>query len=637
MRRISAFCLLLSAFAFVTAAFARVDHVDVASRTDYLGGRSFGLAGAYERIQGRVFFALDPANAHDQIIVDLDKPPRNAGGEVEFSADIDILRPKDPARGNGTLFINVPNRGGRFFIREQNVDEYYLRQGYMLAEVGWQFDVRPDPKLLRLYAPVARGVAGRVRADFIVAEKTLDHPLGHVITGNIGGTGYPVADVKATDAVLTERDAPLAQRKTFPRSRWRFTDDHTIHLDGGFVPGHIYEVIYTAKDPAVVGCGLAAVRDVAAWAKHDAQSLVHAQRAYAMGISQTGRFLRHLVWQGFNADEQGRQVFDALLVYVAGAGRGSFNHRFAQPSRDAQPLSPLFYPTDVFPFTDNPETDPRTGVTAGLLDRARAEHVVPKIFYVNTAYEYWSRGASLIHTTPDGKLDAEVPPEVRIYFVAGVAHIGGPFPPAHNAERSLLGQQLDNPLRIEQLRHAFATSLDTWAHDGIAPPANRYPQLGLGTLVPVNALAVKAVRGADFPKFNYEVYRLDPGAEWTHGIVTEPPRIDGVFPTLVPQVSSDGLDIAGIHLPELDVPLATYTGWNLRDPKIGFPQSRASFVGSYIPWSQSELVKRYRDRDEYLGRFTRAALDCLRDRFLVVDDLPAIIQRGGEEWDQATK
>ena len=637
MRRISAFCILLSAFAVVTAAFARVDHVDVASRTDYLGGKSFGLAGAYERIQGRAFFALDPANAHDRIIVDLDKAPRNARGEVEFSADIDILRPKDPAHGNGTLFINVPNRGGRFFIREQNVDEYYLRQGYTLAEVGWQFDVRPDPKLLRLYAPVARGVTGRIRADFIVVDKTLDHPLGHVITGNIGGTGYPVADVNATDAVLTERDAPLARWKTIPRSGWRFTDDHTIHVDGGFVPGRIYEVIYTAKDPAVVGCGLAAVRDVAAWAKHDAQSLVHAQRAYAMGISQTGRFLRHLVWQGFNADEEGQQVFDALLVYVAGAGRGSFNHRFAQPSRDAQPLSPLFYPTDVFPFTDNPETDPRTGVTAGLLDRARAEHVVPKIFYVNTAYEYWSRGASLIHTTPDGKLDAEVPPEVRIYFVAGVAHIGGPFPPAHNAEQSLLGQQLDNPLRIEQLRHAFAASLDAWAHDGIAPPASSYPHLGLGTLVPVSALAVKSVRGADFPQFNYEVYRIDPGAEWTRGIVTEPPRIDGVFASLVPQVNSDGLDIAGIHLPEIDVPLATYTGWNLRDPRIGFPESRASFVGSYIPWPKSELVERYHGRDEYLGRFTRAALDRVHDRFLVVDDLPAIIQRGGEEWDQATK
>src|SRR3954447_17299191 len=301
-------------FAFVlfflaTTAFARIDHVDVTSRADYLGGKTFGFVGAYERIQGRAYFALDPANAHDRVIVDLDKAPRNAKGEVEFSADIDILVPKNG--GNGTLFINVPNRGGRFFIREQNngqsnaqsIDEYYLRQGYTLAEVGWQFDIRPDPKLLRLYAPVVRGITGRVRADFIVAEKTLEHPLGHVITGNIGGTGYPVADIRAKDAVLTERDAPLAQRKTIAAKRWRFTDVPTIHVDDGFFPGHIYEVIYTAKDPAVVGCGLAAVRDFAAYAKHDGNAFVHAERAYAMGISQTGRFLRHLVWQGFNADE----------------------------------------------------------------------------------------------------------------------------------------------------------------------------------------------------------------------------------------------------------------------------------------------------------------------------------------------
>jgi len=628
-------CFAFAALFLATTAFARVDHIDVASRTDYLGRKPFGLAGAYERIQGRAYVALDPANAHDRVIVDLDKAPRNAKGEVEFSADVDILVPKKG--GNGTLFINVPNRGGRFFIREQNVDEYYLRQGYTLAEVGWQFDIRPDPKLLRLYAPVVRGITGRVRADFIVAEKTLDHPLGHVISGNIGGTGYPVADIRAKDAVLTERDAPLAQRKTIGAKRWRFTDDHTIHFDDGFVPGRIYEVIYTAKDPAVVGCGLAAVRDFAAYAKHDPQAIVHAERAYAMGISQTGRFLRHMVWQGFNADEEGRQVFDALLVYVAGAGRGSFNHRFAQPSRDAQPLSPLFYPTDVFPFTDNPETDPRTGVTAGLLDSARAEHVVPKIFYVNTSYEYWSRGASLIHTSPDGKRDAAIPPEVRIYFIAGVAHIGGAFPPAKNAERTIRGQQLDNPLRIEQLRHGLTAALDAWTREGVDPPDSRYPRVVVHHLVPVSELAVKFVHCVELPRFNYEVYRTDFGPEWARGIVTEPPRVDGVYPTLVPQVNADGLEITGVHLPEIDVPLATYTGWNLRDPQNGFPDSRASFVGSYIPWTRAEIYKRYNSGEEWFGRFTLAAMNRIRERFLVIDDLPAILKRAGEEWDAANK
>jgi hypothetical protein len=632
MRYLSLLLLLFSA-----TAFARVDRVEVTTRSDYLEGRVFGLAGPYERLEGRVHYVLDPANPHDAAIVDLDKAPRNARGLVELVADFDLIHPKDPARGNGVLFVNVPNRGGRFFIREQSPDEYYLRQGYTLAEVGWQFDIRPDPTLLHLDAPVVRGLTGRVRADFVVAAKTFDQSVAHVIAGTIGGTGYAVADRGAADAALTQREAPLAPRTTISRKRWRFSDERTIHFDDGFVPGRIYEVIYTAKDPAVVGCGLAAVRDFASYVKHDPEAIVHARYAYAMGISQTGRFLRHLVWQGFNADEKGRQVFDALLIYVAGAGRGSFNHRFAQPSRDAQPLSPLFYPTDVFPFTDNPETDPRTGVTAGLLDRARAEGVVPKIFYVNTAYEYWSRSGSLIHTTPDGKSDFELPPEVRIYFVAGVAHIGGPFPPALSAERSLLGQQLDNPLRIEQLRHGFAAALDSWTRAAVAPPESRYPHLSDSTLVPVSGLAVKKIHGAEVPAFNYEVYRTDPGAEWSHGIVVEPPRVDGVYPSLVPQVTADGLDIAGVHLPEIDVPLATYTGWNRRDPAIGFPESRASFVGSYIAWTPADLAARYHNRHEYLGRFTQAALDRYNERFLILDDLPAIIKHGGEEWDYATR
>src|SRR5471032_2169672 len=242
MRRL---CLLL--FLFSSTVFARVDRVEITSRADYLGARPFGLAGSYERIQGHIHYALDPANPHDAAIVDLDKAPRNGRGEVEFTADLDLIRPKDPARGNGVLFINVPNRGGRFFIREQTTDDYYLRQGYMLAEVGWQFDVRPDPKLLRLEAPVVHGLTGRVRVDFVVSEKTFEHPVGHVIVGTIGGTGYPVADVHATDAVLTERDAPLAQRRAISRKHWRFSNEETLHFDDGFVPGRIYEVIYTAK------------------------------------------------------------------------------------------------------------------------------------------------------------------------------------------------------------------------------------------------------------------------------------------------------------------------------------------------------------------------------------------------------
>jgi hypothetical protein len=580
-------------FLVAASASARVVRIDVTSRADYWNG-------SYERIQGRVTYSLDPKNPHNAAIVDLAE-------EVVFSGDVDIVRPKNG--GNGVLFVNVPNRGGRFFIRDANPDEWYLRQGFTLAEVGWQFDVRPDPRLLRLDAPLAKGIRGRVRSDFIVSAKTFDHSVAHIIQNNVGGTGYPVADPKG--AVLTERDAPMATRRNIPRSKWRFTDDRTVHFDDGFVPGKIYEVIYTAVDPAIAGVSLAAVRDFASYCKNDPAAIAPAKLAYAMGISQTGRFLRHLVWQGFNADEAGRKAYDALLIYVAGAGRGNFNHRFAQPSRDAQPLVPAMYPVDVPPFTDD-----------GLLERARAGNGVPKIFYVNTAYEYWSRGASLIHTTSDGARDVEPPAEVRAYLVAGLGHVAGAFPPARD---SAVAQLPSNPNNIVYLRHGFAAALDAWARNGVAPPPNRLPKIADGTLVPVEKLAA----GIAAPKFAYNVYKIT--------LDIEPPPVHGTYTNLVPQIGTDGNELAGVRIPELQVPVATYTGWNLRAPEAGFPEYRASFVGSFIAWPKDEVLARYRTRDEYFGRFTDAALALVRDRFFVADDLPAILERGAKMWEAVVK
>jgi hypothetical protein len=586
MRRLLVFLLLAA------PAYARVVRVEVTSRTDYWNG-------TYERIRARVTYALDPANPHNKDIADLTQP-------VEFSGDVDIARPRNG--GNGVLNVYVSNRGGRFFVNDRP-DEWYLRQGFTLADIAWQFDVRPDPRLLHFEAPVAKGIRGRVRSDFIVSAKTFDQPVGHLIQGQNGGTGYPVAETK--DAVLTERDAPMAPRRTVPQKKWRFTDPMTIHFDDGFVPGRIYEVIYAAADPAIVGAGLAAVRDFAAYCKHDPNAIAPAKLAYAMGISQTGRFLRHMVWQGFNADEEGRKAYDAMLIYVAGAGRGNFNHRFAQPSRDAQPLTPAMYPVDVPPFTDD-----------GLLKRARAENVVPNIFYVNTAYEYWSRGASLIHTTPDSARDVDPAPTSRAYLVAGLGHVAGAFPPAKQEG----AQQPVNPNNIIYLRHGFTAALDAWTRFGTPPPPSQVPKIADGTLVPVeklNALRIAA------PKFAYNVYKIDLG--------TEPPPVHGTYVNLVPQVGPDGNELAGVRIPELQVPVATYTGWNLRTADAGFPDYRASFVGSFIAWPKDEVLARYHARDEYFGRFTDAALALVRDRFFVADDLRAILERGEKLWEVTTK
>ena len=381
-------------FLFAAAgADAHVTRVEIISRTDVLDGRAFGLAGAYEKIVGRVYFAVNPENLHNKLIVDLDKAPRNAQGEVEFSADLYLLKPKDMNKGNGSVLFEVSNRGGKGILHLVNGfspstpegeygDGFLMRQGYTVAWVGWEFDVPDEGDRLKLYAPVAHDAGGKeirglVRSDFTPAQKVEDMPLGHFLLGPTGGKSYPVDDPASAKNVLTVRDAPDGQRQTIPRSQWSFAhtvdgklaaDPHFIHLDGGFQAGKIYEVVYEAKDPAVAGVGFAAVRDFLSYLKYDPQSTAPVKRVYAVGISQSGRFLRHFLYQDFNADEQGRQVMDGVIAHVAGAGRGSFNHRFAQPSRDAQPLSSIFFPTDLFPFTDLPETDPDTGETAGLLD-----------------------------------------------------------------------------------------------------------------------------------------------------------------------------------------------------------------------------------------------------------------------------
>jgi hypothetical protein len=632
--------LALLCFLLAPALHAAVARVEVTSREDLFDGKRFGDAGSYEKVVARVHFAVDPKNPHNRDIVDLDHAPRDAAGAVEFTADVVVLRPKDRARANGSLLLDVPNRGGSLNWRGQianqgEIDAWYLEQGYMLASVGWQFDVRQGVGLLGLTAPVAQGITGRVRADFIVAQPTYVHTVSHLIQETIGGAGYPVADLTAPDAVLTERDGILAQRRTVPRDRWRFADPRTITSDTGFVPGRIYEIIYTAKDPAVVGTGLAAIRDFADWCKRDPSSLAPAARVYGFGISQTGRFLRHLVYQGFNASESGAKVFDGLLVYVAGAGRGSFNHRFAQPSRDTQTFSPLFYPNDLFPFTDLPETDPVTGKREGLLDRARAEGVVPKIFYVNTAYEYWSRGASLIHTTPDGSSDLPLPEDVRLYFIAGVPHVPGPFPPG---QRPLgdVGQQLDNPSSYGVFRRAFLQAMDAWVRGEEKPPESRYPRLADHTLVKVTDLSLKSLHGVAFPHGAYTPYQMDLGPDWRRGIVREPPRVLGAYPTLVPQVRDDGNEMAGVHRPELDAALATYTGWNARAAQTGFAGARPSFIGSYIPWPRDEVLSRYRSADEYVGAFGVAAVTLVRQRFLLSADLPALLEAAGKQWHYAT-
>jgi hypothetical protein len=368
----------------------------------------------------------------------------------------------------------------------------------------------------------------------MLAHVSDEIPLGHLILGSIGGNEYSVADPGDPRNVLTVRDSREARRTVIPRSEWQFAqtvngklvpDDRHIHLNGGFQPGKIYEYVYVAADPVIAGLGFAAARDFASYVKHGTDTVVHATRVYGEGISQNGRFLRDLLYQGFNADEEGRIALDGVLAHVAGAGRGSFNYRFAQPSRDAQPTSSVSFPTDVFPFTDLPETDELTGESGGLLDRAVADKVVPKIFFSNTSYEYWGRAAALIHVDADGRQDAPLSSNVRIYHFTGLQHFAGPFPP-RKGEGDLLGQAPESALPIKFFWRAMIANMDAWVRSDTAPPRSSYPRLDDGTLVPLRDYSFPPIPGVNGPQDANEAARLDFGAGWRNGILDlQPPKV----------------------------------------------------------------------------------------------------------------
>src|SRR5581483_7482248 len=616
------------------AARARVVRVEIASREDVLQGRRFGPTGAYERIVGRVHFSLAGANPHNRNIVDLDKAVNLKDGEVSFSADFVAIRPKNPKKGNGSLLLEVPNRGrsrilalvngGDWNVALDPGDGWFLRNGFSFVSLGWQWDAAGDDAL-RLYAPFAqengKHITGLLRGDLMPSKPMQEIPLGHLMVGNIGGTEYPAAAPSDRRNILTVRDSREAKRISIPRSQWRFAhlvngklepSDRYIYLNGGFQPGKIYEYVYVVKDPVVAGLGFAAVRDFASYSKHASDAVVPVARVYGEGISQNGRFLRDYLYQGFNADEEGRMALDGALAHVAGAGRGSFNYRFAQPSRDAQPTSSIFFPTDIFPFTDLPETDPVTGEKAGLLDRAIAEKVVPKIFFSNTSYEYWGRVASLIHTTADGRFDAMISPHVRIYHFTGLQHFSGPFPPV-TGTGDLLGQAPQSPLRVRYFWRAMIANMDAWVRSDQPPPPSSYPKISDRTLVSLENYTFPSLPGIAKPQEANRAYRLDYGRNWRAGILSvQPPKVGASFPVLLPQVDVDGNELAGVRLPEITVPLATYTPWNLRDPSIGAPAQRVSFEGSYLPFPKTpeerrqrrdprkSIAERYAGRSDYL-------------------------------------
>lgn len=605
--------IAICAIACTGASFAAVTNIELIERTDY-------PAGAYEHVAAKVHFAVDPKLPQNRSIADIDLAPRNAAGLVEFSADLDMLKPRDPAKANGTALVEISNRGGKSLLGVFELgDHFLLDHGYTLVWIGWEFDVPPGKDLLHLYAPVAtnngKTITGLVRSEWEGDKRVTTIPLG-----DRSQIGYAVADADDPENRMLVRDTVNGERRVVPHSKWTFSDARHVSMPDGFDPGKIYEVVYQAKDPVVAGLGSSAIRDMVSYLKRDQDS--HIQRAIGFGISQSGRFLRNFLYDGFNQDEKGAQVFDGVWAHVGGAGRGSFNARFAQPSRDGHPFLNVFYPVDVPPFTDND----------GLLARAMEAPVVPKIFYSNGAYEYWGRAASLIHTSSDGQQDAALAKDTRVYFFAGAQHGAGSIPP-----RAVEAQNPSSAIDYRVSLRALLEAMQAWIKDGKAPPASEYPRIAKDQLVALGAYAFPKIPGVAIPSIKREAYRLD--------FSVEPPKASTPYPTLVPQVDSDGNETSGIKLPEVQVPLASNTGWNLRTASIGAPEQLRSMVGSWIvfPRTRAERLKRkdprtsiaerYPNKADYLTKVDAAAQKLVDSGFLLSQDVPRLREKAAQEWE----
>ncbi|HEY1242965.1 MAG TPA: alpha/beta hydrolase domain-containing protein [Bryobacteraceae bacterium] len=608
--------------------------------------RSQATVGPYEQILARAHYAVDPKLAANHGIADIALAPVDSQGKVEFSGDVLVWRPKDAHHLRGAVFLEVVNRGGPqslFLVSGATGggrapeqwdmgDRFLLEQGFTVIFLGWQFDVEPQEGLT-FQAPTAP-VKGVVRTSLPV-----DRP-GY--GPNAFALPYCAADPEDQQAKLTFRARIDEPAEVLPRAQWRFGPNGcSIRFSGAFQTG-LYEAIYQAKDPAVAGLGLAALRDFAAYLRYGGkvstlrENPAADRRVIGYGYSQSARVLRQFLHDGFNADERGRPAFNALMISSAGAGGASINHRFAMPGQAGNSVLSIFRPVDLPPFTDD-----------GLLAKAEAAHVTPRIFYTFSSTEYWARAGSLTHTSADGKADVPLDPSARLYFLTGTAHSSGPFPPQRGS--SLLHDA--NFAEQRWVTRALLLDLDEWVRSGKEPPASRYPTVGKGQLVSRDAARFPKIPSLPFPDYMPHVWRLDYGPEFENqGIISiEPPALGRPYAVLVPQVDADGNDLGGVRLPEVEAPLGTYTGWNIHLPQLRGLEYLAGLFGSFEAFaptkpareragdSRPSIAERYRDRQDYLDRVERAARELVRQRLMLPGDVTAVLQRAGIMWDTLTR
>ena len=656
--------------------------LDIAETVSFADGHGFGDAGPYERLRGRARYAVDPAAAAQSGIVDIEQAPLNADGLVEFSAELYIFRPADPARGNRRLFFDWGNRGNLRALQYFNDgvhsndpntlaeagNGFLFRRGYSLVWAAWQGDLLPGDGRLTMNLPVATDngapITGPVRQEFVPVSPTICFPL----SGRIDTRSHPTASRDTTQARLTKRRYPQSERISIPPEAWSFAQatrgldtgaqvaargggalailpsDEFITMPSGFQPGWIYELVYTGRDPLVMGLGHVAVRDLVSHLKYgeqdragNANPLPGIEKAYGFGRSQTGRCLRDYLYRGFNADAQARRVFDGVMPHVAGAGKMWLNHRFANAvSMAGQQYEDHENIADSFPFSYAPSTDHLSGRTDAILKRPDSD---PLVLHTQSATEYWQRRASLSHTDTQGN-DLEQPDGVRIYLWASSQHTSSPrdVTPAKG-----ICENYANVVAASPLFRALLDALDAWASEGTPPPESRIPRQSDGTAVTyaqwrAQFPEIPGVRATTGPA---ALSRLDFGPEAENGILTnQPPAVLDVhaYTILVPAVDEDGNDIAGIRVPMVQAPLGTYTGWNTRGQGYG-TGANYEFSGSYIPFMDTpeeraftgdprpSVLERYGSAQGYIDAITAAARRLVAEGFLLEED----VARAAEE------
>ena len=639
----------------------------ITSIEPYDGGRKWGEVGAYELVTGIATYALDPALPANKRITDLRYAERDASGMAVAEGDFRILRPLDPARANGGLFYSVSNRGNvtlPFGIGPAPdllslpagtipaSDGFLLKRGWTVAWSGWQFDLTRGPRQLALTAPQALGtdgkpISGMFRIDLRPAT---DGPTMRILDGTAIMAGrtqpvYPPDGLDQPEATMTVRESPNGQRTLIPRHQWQFAHEKDgalqpseahVWLEGGFHAGQLYELVYRTAYCPIAGYGFAAVRDFISELRHPAPAntglVAPIDRVIGMGVSQTGRWLRQFLREGLNLDEAGRQVFDGLWIHVAGGRGGEFNHRYAQPN---EALAHGF--GDVTPIAwESP--------SGGLLDRQRQLGGVPRIFWVNSGWEYWRGDASLTHAASDGCTDLPEPQNVRSYLMASTDHLT-----TNTAMAKLMGIANEpTGVDVTPLLRALFTHLDAWVAKDVEPPASRVPRVADGTAVTRDAVldVARPFPGMHLPDVEAlpSVPEIKLGPEAAEGVGSWPATFGGTMTALVSAVDADGNEVAGIRMPEVAVPVATLTGWNTQrqharlaplsampGSRLPFARTKAARLAANDP--RPSLEERYANRADYRARVEAAADTLLAEGFMLPDDRDHAVTCALAGWD----